>query len=502
MPSSSNVPHDVSKPRSAAHDVNTARVARHLPHQMRTTVFRVVSWATFCLATGILPVLALSSLMPFLNMVTIPLFAGLALCLFYLMPCLAYLTLSQTDPPEHVRLPFLPAPWDWKLCLQVNLLVFKWIRVAFRVIPPVVVDWCVMRVVEAKDVNDPRRMTRRDVSYDNTQPTKRLDVYRAQPRQREGKNDSDQVSLAFAIRQVAQSMTSDSDEFITPVYTNRDLRTLVERPVTLAPIIIFIPSPHLGPLTQSKWMYESLGRNLASLGYTVVIPNVTRYPDGRTRDMVGDVRKVMRWTERHAAEWSGDPNRIWLAGHSLGAHLALLTVLQEAVVDSRENFLAQYGDDGQMSNGLRKLRVYEPEVEIPQVAGLILLSPVCDVNEQIVSEASRGAAHLSKLRRILGPTHKTAMFHSPAHILHASRNVVDPGLLPPKVLFIHGGLDEEVHHSQSEMMKEMMRGVGVLDAKCRVYPIGHVDVMTALMTGLEDPFSEQILEELTSFTAS
>lgn len=88
---------------------------------------------------------------PFFNILTIPLFVFLALAVFFLTPRLAYLSLAQTDPPEHVRLPFLPSPWDLNLGLQVNLLVYKWIIVAFRVIPLVLVDWCVMRVIEAKD---------------------------------------------------------------------------------------------------------------------------------------------------------------------------------------------------------------------------------------------------------------------------------------------------------------------------------------------------------------
>lgn len=61
-----------------------------------------------------------------------------------------------------------------------------------------------------------------------------------------------------------------------------------------------------------------------------------------------------------------------LYAHSLGAHLSLLTVLQEVVVDSREAYLDEEGADVEMSNGLRQIRVYSPEVRIPRIQGLIL----------------------------------------------------------------------------------------------------------------------------------
>ena len=39
------------------------------------------------------------------------------------------------------------------------------------------------------------------------------------------------------------------------------------------------------------------------------------------------------------------------------------------------------------------------------------------------------------------------------------------------------GVDEEVHRKQSEQMKEIMRGVGVVDAKVRLYPVSHLDTV-------------------------
>lgn len=57
-------------------------------------------------------------------------------------------------------------------------------------------------------------------------------------------------------------------------------------------------------------------------------------------------------------------------------------------------------------------------------------------------------------------------------------------LLPSKVLFVHGGLDKYVKHTQSETMKEIFRGVGVRDASVRVYSSGHWETILPLMCGM------------------
>jgi hypothetical protein len=90
-------------------------------------------------------------------------------------------------------------------------------------------------------------------------------------------------------------------------------------------------------------------------------------------------------------------------GHGLGGQLALLTLTQEAIVRSRDLYLEEKArrrlsdysftdddwsssslfaskiqgsvtdeDDGVISNGLRRVQIYEESVTIPKVSGLIL----------------------------------------------------------------------------------------------------------------------------------
>lgn len=44
------------------------------------------------------------------------------------------------------------------------------------------------------------------------------------------------------------------------------------------------------------------------------------------------------------------------------------------------------------------------------------------------------------------------------------------------------GLDETVSHEQSESMKEFFRGIGVRDAKVRIFSVGHWGIVTCKST--------------------
>lgn len=86
--------------------------------------------------------------------------------------------------------------------------------------------------------------------------------------------------------------------------------------VSKAPIIIFIPSPQYGMFRTKKWMMASLGRNLARMGYCVIIPDLIAFGDepswmrtnprrrdatnriskSRLRESIEDLRRVIQWT--------------------------------------------------------------------------------------------------------------------------------------------------------------------------------------------------------------
>lgn len=112
---------------------------------------------------------------------------------------------------------------------------------------------------------------------------------------------------------------------------------------SLNPVIVFLP-PQIRLLPSQKVVYSSLGANLAEhLGVVVVIPDLTQYPNGRVRDQVADAKRVLQWVMHNIERFQGDPDRIYLSGHGMGAQLALLIPIQDVVVESRENYLRRRG---------------------------------------------------------------------------------------------------------------------------------------------------------------
>lgn len=59
-------------------------------------------------------------------------------------------------------------------------------------------------------------------------------------------------------------------------------------------------------------------------GFVFVSTNYRLLPAVEMGDIVRDVAKALGWTHRHAAEYGGDPHRIFVMGHSAGAQLAAL----------------------------------------------------------------------------------------------------------------------------------------------------------------------------------
>lgn len=157
----------------------------------------------------------------------------------------------------------------------------------------------------------------------------------------------------------------------------------------------------------------------------------------------------------------------------------------------------------EVGNGLRRVEIYEPEVELPAIAGVILLSGISDVIKGFRSESERGLEHLSYLRRATGPSHFNCLIHSPAHLLYAAKNIVDTRLLPPKFLLVHGGKDQVVPVEQSTLLKTLLVGIGVEQVRLRAYRnLGHAESIACLFLGMarsNTRYTRQISEDISSF---
>ncbi len=70
--------------------------------------------------------------------------------------------------------------------------------------------------------------------------------------------------------------------------------------------------------------YRFVGEAFASRGFVVVVPDYRLYPDVRFPAFVEDGAQAVRWVYDHIAGFGGCGQRVFLMGHSAGAHTAAL----------------------------------------------------------------------------------------------------------------------------------------------------------------------------------
>jgi acetyl esterase/lipase len=101
-----------------------------------------------------------------------------------------------------------------------------------------------------------------------------------------------------------------------------------------APVVFFIYGGGWSRGERSD--YQFAGRALASRGFVVVIADYRLVPEVRYPGFLEDSAKALRWVQDNIAQYGGDPNRLFLAGHSAGAYNAVMLSLDPS-------FLREYG---------------------------------------------------------------------------------------------------------------------------------------------------------------
>jgi acetyl esterase/lipase len=79
----------------------------------------------------------------------------------------------------------------------------------------------------------------------------------------------------------------------------------------------------------SKDQYLFLAEYLSPRGYIIVIPDYRVYPAVKFPAFVEDGAAAVAWTQKNIAAYGGDPDSIFLMGHSAGAHIAAMLTLDE-----------------------------------------------------------------------------------------------------------------------------------------------------------------------------
>jgi acetyl esterase/lipase len=95
------------------------------------------------------------------------------------------------------------------------------------------------------------------------------------------------------------------------------------------PVVVFVHGGYWRGGDKTYWqaitgLYGNAGIALGELGVGTVVTNYRLHPEAKLDDMLDDIVGAMAWTRAHVKEMGGDPDRIYLAGHSAGGHLVSL----------------------------------------------------------------------------------------------------------------------------------------------------------------------------------
>jgi acetyl esterase/lipase len=102
------------------------------------------------------------------------------------------------------------------------------------------------------------------------------------------------------------------------------------------PVIVFF---YGGRWTHgAKENYRFAGDTFARRGYIAVIPDYSKYPGVRFPAFAEDGAKALAWVYGRIADYGGDRDRIFVTGHSAGAHIG-------ALLAADPHYLAREGKD-------------------------------------------------------------------------------------------------------------------------------------------------------------
>lgn len=181
--------------------------------------------------------------------------------------------------------------------------------------------------------------------------------------------------------------------------------------------------------------YRFIAESLTRRGITVIIPDYRVYPEVMFPGFVEDGARATTWVAGNAETYGIDPSRIFLMGHSAGAHIAALLALDE-------RFLARAGG------------VPKPIAGVIGIAGPYDFLPFTSqrVREIFAAEPDQALTQpITFARRDASP-----------------------------MLLVHGTEDRTVYPRNSERLAERLTALGASVRLVRYVGQGHVDIMLGL----------------------
>jgi acetyl esterase/lipase len=187
--------------------------------------------------------------------------------------------------------------------------------------------------------------------------------------------------------------------------------------------------------------YRFVGAALTELGCVAVLPNYRHYPEVKMPGFMDDAARAAQWAGEHAAGYGADPQRLFLMGHSAGAHMAALLTLDR-----------------------RYLAAVAPPAGRPRIAGMIGLSGPYDFLP--LQEAD--------VQDMFGPP-RLYPESQPINFVRADA---------PPMLLVHGLKDDTVLPKNSRNLAAALQALGVPVTLDLYAKLSHADTAAALSAPL------------------
>jgi acetyl esterase/lipase len=212
----------------------------------------------------------------------------------------------------------------------------------------------------------------------------------------------------------------------------------------LSPVVVFI---HGGAWKSgTRRLYGALGETLSNDGVMTVNVDYRLYPEVTYPAFMEDAVAALNWVMGHIAEYGGDPERVFLTGHSAGAHIAALMVLNDRFRQ-------------QLSFDVRRLR------------GVVLFAGAYEFRP---TEPTIGGAHV---QRVMG---------TPENYLDAQPRQHARADVPP-ILVINGDADVVTREAQAARFAAAMQAAGASLQYAKLRGGDHLSVLIDMMPGRKGP---------------
>jgi len=215
-----------------------------------------------------------------------------------------------------------------------------------------------------------------------------------------------------------------------------------------APVLVFFYGGRWTLGNKEQYAFAALP--FVEKGYIVVIPDYSKYPDVKFPAFVDDAALATSWVYDNIAEYKGNNKRLYLSGHSSGAHLA-------ALVTADPEYLKKYGKNRSI------VRAFSG-----------LAGPYDFIPED------------KDLKDMFGPPENYPQMQVPTFI---------DGRQPPMQL-LHGGDDKDVIQRNLDRLKAKIDDKGGI-VETKIYPgIDHKEIVGALSWVWQDkaPVSQDMVE--------